>query len=76
MEDALLLGSIVKMFDFSLPEGTTIEPTEGLTLLPGGGSLKLRIEKRARLSPRPAWTSEDNPISSRLRHNREAEEEG
>jgi cytochrome P450 len=50
MEDALVLGSIVKSFDFSLPAGVQIEPSEGLTLLPGDGSLPLRLRRRERSS--------------------------
>src|SRR5262249_37516950 len=75
MEDALVLGSIVKAFDFSLPEGIKIEPTEGLTLLPGNGKLPLRVKRRvAAARPVTGWTSEDAPVSSRLRRMHEVEE--
>jgi len=50
MEDALVLGSIVKSFDFALPEGVSIEPTEGLTLLPGAGHLPLELRRRRSLA--------------------------
>ena len=46
LEDALLIGSIVKTFAIALPAGERIAPTEGLTLLPGEGSLRLVLSRR------------------------------
>jgi cytochrome P450 len=48
IEDALLLGSIVKRFDFELAPGARVDPIEGLTLLPGAqGTMPLILKKRA-----------------------------
>jgi cytochrome P450 len=47
-EVALVLGSIVKTFDFELVDAKPIAPTEGLTLVPGDGSLRLRLRRRPR----------------------------
>ena len=46
LEDALIIGSIVKTFAIALPDGERIAPTEGLTLLPGNGSLRLVLRRR------------------------------
>lgn len=54
LEDALLIGSIVKSFAISLPVTERIIPTEGLTLLPGNGSLNLVLRRRAAPASAPA----------------------
>lgn len=47
IEDALILASIVQRFDFTLA-GAPAEPFEGLTLLPAGGKMVLRLVERER----------------------------
>jgi cytochrome P450 len=66
IEDALLLGSIAKAFDFELVAGARIEPVEGLTLLPGAhGTMPLNLRRRAPTSERHhAFDETPAPLSS------------
>jgi cytochrome P450 len=81
MEDALVLASIVKRYDISLPEGFHVEPTEGLTLLPGDGKVPLRLHRRVTVpvaepvvvEVESAYSSDEAPVSSRLRRMHETE---
>src|SRR5262249_9191146 len=45
-ESAAVLGLLAQRFRFSLCETAPLAPYEGLTLLPAGGRLRLRIERR------------------------------
>ena len=45
-ESAVVLGVLAQRFRFSLPDATPLVPYEGLTLLPEGGKLRLRIARR------------------------------
>jgi cytochrome P450 len=52
-ESSVILGYLAQHFRFALPNGAQAPvPYEGLTLVPAGGSLPLRIERRA-LTVRP-----------------------
>ena len=54
LEDALLIGCVVKSFAITLPANERIVPTEGLTLLPGAGSLRLVLRNRREAATVPA----------------------
>ena len=45
-ESAVILGVLAQRFRFSLADSKVLVPYEGLTLLPDGGKLRLRIERR------------------------------
>ena len=45
-ESAVILGVLAQRFRFSLPDQTPLVPYEGLTLMPTGGTLRLRIDRR------------------------------
>jgi cytochrome P450 len=46
LEAAITLGALAQHFRFSLLPGTTLQPFEGLTLLPAGGELHVKIARR------------------------------
>jgi cytochrome P450 len=47
-ESIVILGYLAQHFRFSLPDGAQAPvPYEGLTLVPAGGALKLRIDRRS-----------------------------
>jgi cytochrome P450 len=45
-EAAVILGVLAQRFRFVLPDATPVVPYEGLTLVPTGDRLRLRIERR------------------------------
>lgn len=46
-ETVVILGVLAQRFRFSTPDDAPLVPYEGLTLLPTGGKLRLRINRRA-----------------------------
>lgn len=65
IEDALILATIVQRFDFALA-GPEVLPFEGLTLLPAGGKMVLRLSERTR-APHGGRARSAPLSSSRLR---------
>jgi len=47
-ESAVILGYLAQHFRFELPDATPVVPFEGLTLVPAGGTLRLKITPRRR----------------------------
>ena len=65
MEDALIVGSIVKRFDFDLVESERARPREGLTLLRGAhGDTPLRLRARTATRHQHGPSVPCTPLSS------------
>jgi len=45
-ESAIILGFLVQHFQFKMCENKELEPADGLTLVPGGGHFRVRLERR------------------------------
>jgi cytochrome P450 len=53
-EVAVILGMLAQRFRFSLCDETPLAPYEGLTLLPAGGHLRLKIKRRSMIPAVPS----------------------
>jgi cytochrome P450 len=69
-EVAVILGLLAQRFRFTLCDETPLVPYEGLTLLPAGGHLRLKVQRRSMMPAAPNHAAPNHAASNRAASNR------